>query len=87
MKITAKQVVIVKKTAAKSRKAAARVARPHADRRAAAQETGSSFRFIQRPTSCFIPGTYRTAKLSKSISIVYGVLKRGAKNRAACKKK
>lgn len=87
MRITAKQVIIVKKTAAKSRRAAARLARPHAERRAAAQETGASFRFIQRPTNCFIPGTYRTAKLSKNISIVYGVLKRGAKNRTACKKK
>lgn len=85
MKSTAKQVIIVKKTAAKSRKEAARVARLYADHRAAAKETGSSFRFTQRPTSCFIRGTYRTAKLSKSVSIVYGVLKRGAKNRAACR--
>lgn len=85
MKIRAKQTVIVKKAVASTRKKAARIARPHADRITTSRETGVSFRFRQRPTDCFIDGTYKTAKLPNGVSIVYGVLKRGAQNRKACK--
>lgn len=84
-KVHAKQTVIVKKTVAKSRKAARRIAKSHVDRLTKSDETGSSFRFVQRPTSCFIPGTYRTAVLPSGVSIVYGVLKRGSQRRKACK--
>lgn len=83
--IRAKQTVIVKKAVAPTRAAAARLARRHADRVTTSRETGQSFRFKQRPTGCFIDGTYRTAKLPNGVSIVYGVLKRGAENRKSCK--
>lgn len=79
------QVIIVKKTVAKNRRTAKRIARPYADRLTPVKETGSSFRFTQRPTSCFIAGTYRTAKLPSGVSFIYGVLKRGAQNRKSCK--
>lgn len=85
MKIRAKQIVIVKKAVARNKTAAKRLARRHADRITTSKETGQSFRFKQRPTNCFIEGTYRTAKLPNGVSIVYGVLKRGAQNRKACK--
>ena len=85
MKIRAKQIVIVKKAVAPTRARASKLARRHADRITTSKETGSSFRFKQRPTSCFIDGTYRTAKLPNGVSIVYGVLKRGAQNRKSCK--
>lgn len=85
MKIRAKQTVIVKKAVAPTRGAAKRLARPHADRITTSRETGQSFRFRQRPTDCFVEGTYRTAKLPNGVSIIYGVLKRGAQNRKSCK--
>lgn len=81
----AKQTVIVKKSVAPTRKAAKKIAKKHADRIYTSRETGQSFRFRQRPVSCFIEGTFRTAKLPNGVSIIYGVLKREKENRKACK--
>lgn len=85
MKIRLMQTVIVKKAVAPSRAKATKIARRHADRITTSKETSQSFRFKQRPTDCFIDGTYRTAKLPNGVSIIIGTLKRGAQNRKACK--
>lgn len=85
IKITAKQTVLVKKTSARTRRAARRAVKPYVDRISKVEETGSSFRFVQRPVSCFVKGSYRTAMLPNGVSFIYGVLKRGAQNRKACK--
>lgn len=82
-----KQTVIVKKThpAARTRAAAARVARPFADRIGAPRETGTSFRFRQRPEACFAAGSYRTARPTPHVSVVYGEVKRSARRRKSCR--
>jgi len=69
-----KQSIIVSKGAADTREAAKKIAGKYADRLYTSRETGSSFRFRQRPPSDFVPGSFRTMKKGK-VSIVMGKLK------------
>lgn len=79
----ATQSVIVKKSRAKTRKAAAKVARKYADRIYTSRETETSFRFRQRPPSCFL--TIKTKCLDNGICLVVGKLKPRAKSRRSCR--
>ncbi len=83
----AKQTVIVKKSAARTRKAAKKLASRHADRVYTSRETKNNFRFRQRPPICFVQGTFKTFPVPPDgkVSIVYGTLKKGAENKKACK--
>lgn len=82
----AKQTVIVKKSVAKTRSAAAKVAKKHADRIYTSRETKDVWRFRQRPPGCFQEGSMRTwCKPGNGVCIVYGTLKKGAEKRKACK--
>lgn len=82
---SAKQTVIVRKAAAPTRRAAKMLARRHADRIYTLRETGSSWRFRQRPPACFA-GRMRTFRVpGGAVSIVYGTLKKGAEKRRACR--
>lgn len=81
-----KQTVIVKKASAATRKAAEKIARRHADRIYTSRETTDSWRFRQRPPSCFVRGTLRMFLLPNGkVIIVYGTLKTGAEKRKACR--
>lgn len=82
-----KQSVIVKKSAAKTRKAAAKLAKKHADRIYTSRETKNNFRFRQRPPSCFVQGTFKSFPIPPDggVTITYGTLKKGAENKKACK--
>lgn len=86
-----KQTVIVRKSAAPTRKAAEKLARRHADRIYTARETEKSWRFRQRPPDCFVRRkrglSFRTFCVppDRSVCIVYGELKKGAEKRKACR--
>lgn len=73
----AKQSVIIKKThpQADTRADAKRIAKRYADRLYTSRETASSWRFRQRPPSDFKKGSFRTERIGKHVSIVYGKLK------------
>ena len=73
----AKQSVIVKKShpSVDNRSDAKRVARKYADRIYTARETSTSFRFRQKPPSDFQKGSFRTQKVNKNVSIIWGKLK------------
>lgn len=82
----AKQTVIVKKSAAKSRKEAAKLADKYADRVYTSRGTKNTWRFRQRPPECFVPRTLKTwCKPGNGVCVVYGTLKKGADKRNACK--
>jgi hypothetical protein len=81
---SAKQTVIVKKSAAKTRSRAAKVAKKYADRIYTSRETKNVWRFRQRPPSCFSGGMRTWCKPDKSVCVVYGTLKSGASKRKAC---
>ena len=72
----AKQSIIISKEYAKTRKRAKEIAKRYADRIYTIRETSTSWRFRQRPPSDFVKGSFRTAKITKDISIVYGELKK-----------
>ena len=74
-----KQTIIVKKTVAKTRKQAAALAKPHAERLYTSRETSQSFRFRQRPPEDFKPKTFKTIQVEPGVSIVIGKLKRRKK--------
>lgn len=82
----ATQSVIVKKThpRAASRTAAERIARRHAERIYTGRETGTSWRFRQRPPGCFVAGTMRTLCVTEHVCLIRGRLKRGARGRGRC---
>lgn len=81
-----KQTVIVKKSMAKTRSAASKVAKKYGDRIYTSRETKGVWRFRQRPPECFVQGTLRTwCKPGNGVCIVYGKLKQGAEKRKACK--
>ena len=69
------QTVIVPKAVAKTRAAATKAARRHANRIYTSRETSVSWRFRQRPETDFARGSFRTKKLPDGISLVYGKLK------------
>lgn len=80
------QTVIVKKTAAPTRAAARRMAKRHADQLYTSRETGTSWRFRQRPPACFVKGSFRTRCIRKGkVCLTYGTLKRSVKDRKACR--
>lgn len=80
-----KQTVIVRKSAAPTRAAALRLARRHADRIYTSRETSTSWRFRQRPPSCFA-GRMRTFCVpGGKVCVVYGTLREGAEKRRACR--
>ena len=79
----ATQSVIVKTTRARTRTQATKVARKHANRIYTSRETSTSFRFRQRPPSCFL--TLRTKCLPNGVCLVVGKLKRGARSRRSCR--
>lgn len=82
----AKQTVIVKKTTAKTRGEAAKVAKKYADRVYTSRGEKNVWRFRQRPPQCFVPGTMRTwCKPGNGVCIVYGTLKEDAKKRKSCR--
>ena len=82
----AKQTVIVKKSVAKTRGKAAKVAEKYADRIYTSRQTKDVWRFRQRPPSCFQEGSMKTwCKPGNGVCIVYGTLKKGADKRKACK--
>jgi hypothetical protein len=60
------------------------VARRYADRLYTVRETGTSFRFRQRPPSCFVKTSYKTAQPTKHVSVVYGEVKKSEERRHAC---
>jgi hypothetical protein len=83
-----KQTVLVKKTAARTRAAAAKLARRHADRIYTARETKNYWRFRQRPPDCFVKGRrFRTFCIppGRSVCVVYGRIRKGAEKRRACR--
>ena len=75
------QTIIVSKDLAKTRKKAKKVAEPYARRIYTSRETGTSWRFRQRPPSDFVKGSFKSFPLPQEpgIVLVYGKLKR-AKN-------
>lgn len=75
------QTVIISKDIAKTREAAAKVAREFANRIYTSRETKTSWRFRQRPPDDFRKGTFRTKKIQDGISLVYGTLKASAKKK------
>jgi hypothetical protein len=82
-----KQTVIVKKSAAKTRKAAEKLAKKHADRIYTSRETKNNFRFRQRPPGCFIQSTFKNFPVPPDgdVTITYGTLKKGAEKKKACR--
>ena len=72
------QTIIVPKTVAPTRAAAAKLAKRHGRVRTS-RETGQSWRFRQRPPTDFIKSSFRTKHLPDGVSLVYGMLK-GSKN-------
>lgn len=84
----AKQTVIVKKTAAPTRREAGRIARRFADRIYTSRydRARREWRFRQRPPGCFVKSTFRTwCKPGKDVCVVYGRLKKGAEKRSSCR--
>lgn len=81
----AKQTVIVKKSAGKTRARASKLAKPYADRLYTSRETKGTWRFRQRPPECFVPDTLRTFCPVNGVCIVYGTLKKGSGKRKSCK--
>lgn len=77
MKQRVKQTIIVSKSVVKTRKQAAKLAKPHATKMYTSRETSTSFRFRQRKPSDFKSNTFITAKVAPGVSVVLGVLKRG----------
>lgn len=75
MSKTVKQSVIVKKDGVESRSQAVKIAGKYADRIYTSRETGSSWRFRQRPPSDFKKGTLKTVKINPHVSLVVGKLK------------
>jgi len=73
-----KQTVIIDKSLTKDREEAKSLARPFTDKMYTSRETGSSFRFRQRPPSKFVPGSFRTKQVKPGVSIVYGELKKAS---------
>lgn len=81
------QTVIVKKTLAPTRSRARQEARKHADRIYTSRETGTSFRFRQRPPKCFQKSSYRTECIRRgSVCLVYGQLKAKMRDRKECRR-
>ena len=83
----AKQSVIVRKTLARTRAQAERIARRHADRIYTSREQKGEWRFRQRPPDCFVENTFRRFCVPPKgeVCIVYGRLKPGAERRKACR--
>lgn len=81
----ATQSVIVKKShpRARGRASAAHVARKFADRIYTSRETGTSWRFRQRPPDCF--SSMKTVCPKPDVCLVTGRLKRGARSRRSCR--
>jgi hypothetical protein len=82
------QTVLVKKSAAPTRAAAEKLARPHADRIYTSREDKNYWRFRQRPPGCFTEGpfTYTTKCIRNGkVCLVYARLKKGAEARKACR--
>jgi hypothetical protein len=81
--MTALQTVLVRKSAASTRKAATELARQHADRIYTSRETENYWRFRQRPPACFVPGSFRTKCIRDGkVCLVFGRLAKGAKGKA-----
>jgi len=74
---SAVQTVIVSKDVADSRAKATKIAHAHASRIYTSRETGSSFRFRQRPPGDFKPGSFKTRQIREGVSVVTGELKKG----------
>lgn len=84
------QTVIIKKghPNAPNRKAAMKVAQYHTGRVSnTIRETKTSYRIRQRPTTCFVPGTFRTKCRGKRelACVTYGRLKPDARARKSCR--
>lgn len=78
-----KQTVIVRKSRARTRTQAEKLARKYADRIYTSRETKTSWRFRQRPPSCFL--TMRTVCFDNGVCLVVGKLKRGARSKRGCR--
>ncbi len=70
---TVVQTVIVSKSIAKTKEEATRVAKDW--KTDSVRETSDSWRFRQRPTEDFVPGSFRTKEVKPGLSIVVGHLK------------
>lgn len=72
------QSIIVSKRIAKTRNAAEKIARKYANRIYTSRETGSSWRFRQRPPTDFVKNSFRTFQYpgEDGIAFIYGKLKR-----------
>lgn len=80
------QTIIVKKWAAPTRKAATAIARQHTKSIPTSRQTKGTWRFRQRPPSCFVEGTYRTKCIRHGkVCLVYGDPKGSSSSRKACR--
>jgi len=61
------------------------VARDYADRIYTSRETSTSFRFRQRPPSCFVKGTFWQESPEPGVFLTYGILRPGMTKKASCK--
>lgn len=86
-KTGALQTVIVKKSYASTKRKATAEAKKHADRIYTSRETGTSWRFRQRPLKCFSRGTFKTKCIRDGkVCLTYGTLKKAMKDRPECRR-